>query len=94
MRASSLPPSAFPLPEMVNPRVFFDIQIEGADVGRVIFELFADRVPKTAENFRALCTGSAGVNTAGVPLTYKGSPLHRIIAGTCTHPLSRLMRLG
>lgn len=79
---------------MVNPRVFFDIQIEGADVGRVIFELFADRVPKTAENFRALCTGSAGVNTAGVPLTYKGSPLHRIIAGTCTHPLSRLMRLG
>ena len=66
---------------MPNPRVFLDFTIEGVDVGRVVFELYADRVPKTAENFRALCTGSAGVNTAGVPLTYKGSPLHRIIAG-------------
>ena len=66
---------------MPNPRVFLDFQIEGSDVGRVVCELFADRVPKTVANFKALCTGSAGVNTAGVPLTYKGSPLHRIIAG-------------
>ncbi|KAM0752060.1 hypothetical protein T439DRAFT_287515 [Meredithblackwellia eburnea MCA 4105] len=66
---------------MVNPRCFLDFQIEGSDVGRVIFELFEDIVPKTTENFKALCTGSAGVNTAGVPLTYRGSPLHRIIAG-------------
>lgn len=66
---------------MPNPRCFMDLSVEGVMVGRVIFELFSDYVPKTAENFRALCTGSAGVNTTGQPLWYKGSPLHRIIAG-------------
>ncbi|KAK4703361.1 hypothetical protein P7C70_g2855, partial [Phenoliferia sp. Uapishka_3] len=66
---------------MVNPRVFLDFKIESEDVGRVIFELFADTCPITVENFKSLCTGSRGVNAAGVPLTYKGSPLHRIIAG-------------
>ena len=40
-----------------NPIVFVDIQIGGQDVGRIKFELFADTVPKTAENFRQLCTG-------------------------------------
>ncbi|GAA5872969.1 hypothetical protein JCM1840_007285 [Sporobolomyces johnsonii] len=66
---------------MVNPRVFMDFQVEGQQIGRVIFELFADTVPKTAENFRALCTGSSGLNELGIPLWYKGSPLHRIISG-------------
>ncbi|GAA5949624.1 hypothetical protein JCM21900_002475 [Sporobolomyces salmonicolor] len=66
---------------MVNPRVFMDFQVEGQPIGRVIFELFADTVPKTAENFRALCTGSSGLNELGIPLWYKGSPLHRIISG-------------
>jgi hypothetical protein len=40
-----------------NPSVFFDISIGGQPSGRVVMELFADLVPKTAENFRALCTG-------------------------------------
>ncbi|KDE07296.1 hypothetical protein MVLG_02516 [Microbotryum lychnidis-dioicae p1A1 Lamole] len=66
---------------MSNPRCFFDISLEGELLGRVIFELFADAVPKAAENFRALCTGSAGVNEMGIPLYYKGTPFHRIIAG-------------
>ncbi|GAA5876204.1 hypothetical protein JCM3774_002325 [Rhodotorula dairenensis] len=69
---------------MVNPRVFHDYAVVGEHVqplGRVVFELFADTVPRTAENFRALCTGSAGVNSIGIPLWYKGSPLHRVIAG-------------
>jgi peptidylprolyl isomerase len=64
---------------MANPRVFFDITIGGKPAGRVTFELFADTVPKTAENFRALCTGEKGVGKAGKPLHYKGCRFHRII---------------
>lgn len=55
-----------------NPTVFFDITVDGQPAGRVTFELFADVVPKTAENFRALCTGEHGFG-------YKGSGFHRII---------------
>ena len=44
-----------------NPRVFFDIQIGAKRAGRLVMELFADVVPKTAENFRCLCTGERGV---------------------------------
>jgi len=64
---------------MSNPRVFFDITIEGRAEGRITFELFADVVPKTAENFRALCTGEKGKGRAGKPLHYKGSGFHRVI---------------
>jgi peptidylprolyl isomerase len=62
-----------------NPRVYFDISIDGAPSGRLVFELFASVVPKTAENFRALCTGEKGVGRSGRPLSYKGSSFHRII---------------
>jgi peptidylprolyl isomerase len=62
-----------------NPRVFFDVSIGDQPARRVVFELFADTVPKTAENFRALCTGEKGVGKSGKPLHYKGSRFHRII---------------
>ncbi|XP_062331703.1 peptidyl-prolyl cis-trans isomerase D [Osmerus eperlanus] len=63
-----------------NPRVFFDVDIGGERAGRVVFELFNDIVPKTAENFRALCTGEKGIGqTTGKPLHFKGCPFHRII---------------
>ncbi|KAJ5624069.1 hypothetical protein N7510_000378 [Penicillium lagena] len=60
-------------------RVFFDIKIGEANPSRVAFELYNDVVPKTADNFRALCTGEKGMGTQGKPLTYKGSIFHRVI---------------
>ncbi|KAJ5153091.1 Peptidyl-prolyl cis-trans isomerase D [Penicillium canariense] len=65
--------------ESQRSRVFFDIQIGDQKAGRVVFELFNDVVPKTADNFRALCTGEKGLGTQGKPLTYKGSIFHRVI---------------
>jgi len=64
---------------MANPRVFFDVTADGAPLGRIVMELRADVVPKTAENFRALCTGEKGVGKSGKPLHFKGSTFHRVI---------------
>ncbi|KAG2400813.1 Peptidyl-prolyl cis-trans isomerase [Vigna angularis] len=64
---------------MPNPKVFFDMTIGGQPAGRIVMELFADTTPRTAENFRALCTGEKGVGRSGKPLHYKGSAFHRVI---------------
>ncbi|GMU04940.1 peptidylprolyl isomerase [Corallococcus caeni] len=64
---------------MANAKVFFDMSIGGQPAGRIVMELFSDDVPKTAENFRALCTGEKGAGKSGKPLHYKGTPFHRVI---------------
>merc|ERR1712232_1188848 len=64
-----------------NPRVFFEISIGDEAAGRVEFELFKKICPKTAENFRCLCTGEKGTGNSGKALHFKGSAFHRVIPG-------------
>merc|ERR1711865_884175 len=60
-------------------KVFFDMTIGGSAAGRIEMTLREDVVPKTAENFRALCTGEKGQGRSGKPLHGKGSAFHRVI---------------
>ncbi|CAN6911124.1 unnamed protein product [Brassica oleracea] len=62
-------------------RVFLDVDIDGQRLGRIVIGLYGTVVPKTVENFRALCTGEKGKSSSGKPLHYKGTPFHRIISG-------------
>ncbi|XP_055242866.2 peptidyl-prolyl cis-trans isomerase A-like [Gorilla gorilla gorilla] len=62
------------MPSHGQPTVFFDITINSKPLGHVSFKLFADKFPKTAENFPALSTGEKGFG-------YKSSCFHRITPG-------------
>ena len=81
-------PEAFdghPARDSTNPQVFMDIEIShGASKNKVkrrmVFELFADVVPKTAKNFRVLCKGNTR-SKRGTQLAFANSKLHRIIPG-------------
>lgn len=62
-------------PEDITHKVYFEVDIAQKPAGTIVFGLYGDIVPKTAENFRALCVGKE----AG--MSYKGCPFHRIIPG-------------
>ena len=74
--------------DMITPKdaavthaVYMDIKIGSGKPRRLVIGLFGHNVPRTAENFRQLCTGESVNLSTGRPLTYAGSPLHRIIPG-------------
>lgn len=64
--------------EITN-KVFFDVEAGGKPLGRIVMGLYGKVVPKTTENFRALCTGENGKTSDGKALHYKGSVFHRVI---------------
>ncbi|XP_075632919.1 peptidyl-prolyl cis-trans isomerase CYP21-1 [Castanea sativa] len=68
------------VPEITH-RVYFDVDIEEQRQGRIVIGLYGQVVPKTVENFRALCTGEKGKDAHGKKLHYKGAPFHRIVSG-------------
>lgn len=69
------------LNDPANPKVFFDIKQGEKELGRIVMQLYKNVTPKTAENFRCLCTGEKGVGKSGKDLHYKGSIFHRVIKG-------------
>jgi len=62
----------------VTDKVFFDIEIDGEKVGRIVIGLFGKTVPKTVKNFKTLAEGTE-TDSSGTKLSFKGSKFHRVI---------------
>jgi hypothetical protein len=66
------------LPKITD-KVYFEISIDDEPSGKIVFGLFGEAVPRTAENFKRLCACDAGKGElSGVDLCYKNTPIHRI----------------
>ena len=67
--------------DKVTNKTYLEVQIDGQNAGKITIGLFGDTVPKTVQNFASLCSGELGNGLSGKPLSYKDTPLHRIIPG-------------
>jgi len=65
--------------EEITHRVVFDIHVGDESIGEIEIGLFGKVVPKTVENFRAICTGEKGKNSRDQPISFNDSIFHRII---------------
>ncbi|KAM7259620.1 hypothetical protein ACFE04_015361 [Oxalis oulophora] len=65
----------------ITHRVYLDVDIDAQHSGRIVIGLYGQIVPKTVENFRALCTGEKGQGVKAKRLHYKQTPFHRIVSG-------------
>jgi peptidylprolyl isomerase len=63
----------------ITHKTYFDIELDGVEIGRIVFGLFGKVVPKTVENFRGLCTGEYGLSADRHKMHYQGTSLFRII---------------
>mmetsp|Transcript_82151 Transcript_82151/g.238203 ORF Transcript_82151/g.238203 Transcript_82151/m.238203 type:complete len:234 (+) Transcript_82151:86-787(+) len=78
----AMPPKMDPIPTLpvVTHRAYIDVQIDGQDLGRIVFGLFGSVAPKAVENFVALCSCNRGKGKlTGKELCYKGTKIHRVI---------------
>lgn len=65
-----------------QPLVFLSVGLFGAkEQTQVIIELFHDKCPRAADNFRSLCVGDSGKGPGGDALHYRGNPFHRVVRG-------------
>ncbi|GKZ00698.1 hypothetical protein MPSEU_001021800 [Mayamaea pseudoterrestris] len=78
----AIPPLMDPIPTLpeITHRVFFEIEVAGQNIGKIVFGLFGKTTPKTVENFLGLAKCNVGVGQkSGKELCYKGTTFHRII---------------